>query len=227
MRSIEPARGPRGDHGPQVVVAGQQRQAGGDLVVGHVRLGAAEHAVGDPAVDPVEQSGQRGEVRSDGLVARLVVAREDADDGRRQRLDHEAREDQARALEISVDGLAVADQRPVRDPASQLLEVAVAPGLDLPDARIVGHQARLGPDLVQRTRDRLGGLQAAAVEHERRHGRAREAQEPQHRPVEPLRQVDPLVLDALALEHQRDGVHRVRGRDGVERRGHRSAAASR
>ena len=76
-RSASRPAGPRRDRRPQVVVAHQQRQARGDLVVGDVRLGAAEHAVGDPAVDPVEQARQRrrGPARTASSRARWSRAR--------------------------------------------------------------------------------------------------------------------------------------------------------
>ena len=81
--------------------------------------------------------------------------------------------------------------------------------------RVLGHEPRLRLDLVEHAGDRLRGLHAPPVEDDRGHGRAGEAQRPEHAAVEPLRQVDARVLDPLALEHHLRRVRRVRGRDRV------------
>ena len=86
--------------------------------------------------------------------------------------------------------------------------------------------ADLGHDLVENAGDPYAGLHAPAVQHQRRHRGSPEAQAAQQPAVEPLRQVDPRVLDPLAPEHQLGRERGMRRGDAVQTHLHRLAKST-
>jgi hypothetical protein len=100
-----------------------------------------------------------------------------------------------------------------------LLEHVVGPALCLERARVVGHQARLGHELVEYPRQLTRALSATAVvELHGGHTVALEADHPHEHPVRAGWEVHTAKVDPLVLEHQLAGADRVRARYPIEGR---------
>jgi hypothetical protein len=109
---------------------------------------------------------------------------------------------------------------PAEDPARHRLQDLLAPALGLGDggdAIGVGREERrVRLQLLERPRDPARALNPATVDPKRRHGSAPEPGSAQLERVEAGEQVDYIVLDALALEHQPRGLCRMGERERVE-----------
>jgi hypothetical protein len=115
--------------------------------------------------------------------------------------------------EIQPSQPGVPGQAPAHDPPRHHLQLLVRPGLDRPVGR---EELRIGPGRLERAGDRARALDAAAVELERRHRAAAEADEPEVHPLRAGQHRRELVPDALELEHPPDGVGGMRQREPVE-----------
>ncbi len=202
----ELARRPRLDVRAQVLERHQQCDAGCDLEVGRVRVGAADDAVGDVGVDPVEEPGDRGEVGDRMGVVSLVEAGRQLGDRRCGLGGDRHREPELRAGQVALDRAAVLAEQVPDEPPRDVLENLVPPGLRLldlgPGIGVGGEERRVGRDPVELASDLPAALDPAAVDPQRRHRHSGESSGAEDRLREHRDEVDPRVGDALALEHQ-------------------------
>ena len=173
---------------------------------------AAEHARGDPVVDPLEQPGQRGEVGADLLVGRLVEPRRE----RRRSAPRSSprgrsapRAWRPRSSSRAARGRACSAFQRIRragacrssSPQRSASSTAVAL------LRVGGEERRLWLDRGRaRGRSPASPVSLAPVDLQRRHRDAGEAGKAQGALRDHRHQVDALVRDPLSSSIRRDVV---------------------